>query len=1375
MKKKSQKFREFIMSSNAVNYRDAGIIIEHFNSSVRFYKRFEDVYAAGDEELAAEKLRGAGTYLYQTCEWSLKNYLSRRYDEMYRNCEMTVDEKIKKTDDLSKKNCNLYMLLNEFKEKSIPFYDSVGINCEDILKNAFTINNNPKHNATVPNPTQYKRALGEVRKIIQVYINENAKLEILTDTIYGEENGWYEILEDTNDFSKAYSYILISKKISQINIRGLFSMKWDLVIDMDPATDVSGLAKLFRDYTGGNPWIRLLNNIDSKRKFQNSNITYWVMANGNVDDDNSIVEENKWKARYGRFLEEMLDKYHSAYTKPAKVFIYPIDNEKNLEKMIDAFNTIYEDGEDVDFCVLSSSQEYSKIDVSNFKKSSLEFRDFTENLMVYHEGGRLESMIGKKTIPSLQQEYVDIPESFYEELRDSFEVVYIDIATTEENDAIKTNPREFYQGNVAISWYGIQKNFDVINKDKEIIIDKIKLDMQERGRLLKKVYYEPGIGGTTLLRRIAWELRKLYPTFILEKVNMQTAKNIQKIYDMTHSPIMIFADNNSITIEEVQNLQIELKRMGFAFVICYFERKLKGQVAREGAVYSLVKSFDKSERTQMKDRLQRFITDSRIEDKLSKIVKAERDNEEKLPFIMALYTFDEEFKGVKSYIANFLTMMNEQAQKILFALALADYGNVSMDLQYFVDLFDDESAEEFFIQRAPGINELIKTECIAGKDYVKIKYHLFAVEILRQMSLGREAEEISFTHLVDKILGFIEDSRRNIYLINQDIMSVLRNLFVTRTADVDSEKPAFSPLITKLKEESKAVITSSYDISNDAIIRIFSKLVEVYPEEPHFTAHMARYYFYIERNYAKGFDNINSAIDLSETMNGYIDPLLYHMKAMGYSSRITNTYIKQIYKNMREDNEEENIQIIEQIEEDAGKAFEYFKLVRESNIGIAGHVSEINLCIKISDMAKNTLTETENFVKYITTETGNWVIKYFDRATDLWDECKKLASETNFENLDDIELKLRQLTANLEESISLWENYLKRSFGKNRNQARRLLARAYEKRNVTVIDTEREQENLRRIISLMEENMLEESFQSGNIRIWFDAIKKLNVDNQDAMIMDAIIKLNKWVTLTDSVEAHYYRFILKFIQAIDGSSLAANELPKLLRELKNKSINLYNRTVPQHWLTKSGEGLAALMSNSRSKKNTISEDEMASSMQVLIGRISNNYVNESHAYINYRGVEIYFNPSATKGEIDKSKINQRVKFGVGFSYDGPRAYNSSIKLLGNDEKEDAIRELTYGMSVKCEVIKNILHFVQIRIIGYDVKGSIHISELLPPYSDENRPKVGTVMDIKLLNEKFDNKTQKKLWVATMRNDNVTLDIAESETDIKKALKKIKLQ
>lgn len=387
---------------------------------------------------------------------------------------------------------------------------------------------------------------------------------------------------------------------------------------------------------------------------------------------------------------------------------------------------------------------------------------------------------------------------------------------------------------------------------------------------------------------------------------------------------------------------------------------------------------------------------------------------------------------------------------------------------------------------------------------------------------------------------------------------------------------------------------------------------------------------------------------------------------------------------------------------------------------------------------------------------------------ELWDECKKIALESNYADLDNIETRLASLTASLEDSISLWEDYLQRAEGRNKLQARRILARAYSKRSQKHNVSE-SQEDLRHIVELMEENMIEETQHSGNIRLWFEAIMKLQYDNQETLIMDAIIKLDRWVAISDSVEAHYYRFVLKFIQAVNGSELAKSDLPKLLRELKSKSNTLFNRTATQHWLTMDDGGKWTLMTNSRSKKDSVAEEKMASCMKMMNGRISNNYVNESHAYIVCQGVEVYFNPSATKGEINKSKINQRVKFGIGFSYDGPRAFNSSIKVVTGEEAQVVDRKIESGMVVKCEVIKNVAYFTRVRIIGFSQEGSIHIDQLISPFSAEKRPETGTVFDCLVLYEKFDVRNQKNFWMLTMNldgeNDN------DGDNELTRAMKK----
>ena len=1369
-KKKTDRYAQFKNRTNSSNYRDSKAVIDQFNKSVREYKRFSEVFNGGDEDLAASKLHDAGTDLYMCCEWALKNYLFRRYNEQLKLGEIPPHAREYKINGLSAKTATIKYLLEELEDIGIPSPNNIGINVSRIVHNAKVVNNRPKHERTIPDPKLYKESLNEIRRIVKSYVDENAGLELIDDSLYGNGDSWYEILEDTSDFNSAYSYVLITKRIDSLDVSGLFSQKWDLVIDMDPDSEISGLVNRYTNLTGINPRIRLLDGVNSRKKFSFSHIPYWVMANGTSDAPETIVDSKKWGGAHGKYLTTLLEEFHKEYTKPIKAFVYPFDSEKNMQKVVDAFNDVYDSGEEVDFIVLSAEEEYNSIDDENFKIYGLSFEDFSENLDLYNRDNQFIGGIIKHEFPAERGKRILIDESFSTELEDSFDAVYIDIDREDENEPDKCSQSIFYKGIQEISWYGLREHFDVMLPDQKVIEDKINQDMKDRGRLLGKVYYVPGIGGTTLMRRLAWEYRESYPTLILNRLNEQTGKNLQKIYDLTHSPILVFADNNRIEFEEVKNLQIELKKMGFAFVICYFERKLKGiKDNNGGSTYTIVHDFGAREARQMLRKLQAIIDDENQKKTLDEYVECTNDSMDRLPFVLSMYAFEKDFKGIKPFIANFLEKMNDQSKKILFALAIADYGNVSIDTQYFMDLFDDESADQFLLEDSPGINELVREEDNSGKSRIRLRHHLFGEEILKQLSNGRESVEITFINLVDYILEFIEDSRSNRFNINYDTLNLLRNLFITRKADVDSERPAFSLLITKLRDEHRTIFGSGYDPSTDAIVRIFNKLVEVYPEEPHFTAHLARFYFYIDKNYDKGFHNINAAIELSETENGHVDPLLYHMKAMGYSSRITNVYSIELIRNKREDPNYDLTDIRTKIQEDAENAFKYFKLVRDSNIGVAGHVSDINLCIHIANLAKNLLEDEQDFTEYLASNNGRWAMIYIDRAETLWEECKQVASDSVYEDLDGIEERLRALTASLEDSIAIWKRYIENAGNKNCGQARRILARSYMKAAENVKGIEAKKEYYTQVIDLMESNIAEDSYHVGNIRIWFDSIKQIDEDNQDELIQDAIIKLNRWVNITDSVEAHYYRFILKFIQATNGSTLAERELPKLLRELKQKSASKYNRTVPRHWLFKTGNGLNSLIRNNRNRKDAIPEDEMASQMLLLVGRVSNNYVNDSHAYINWRGVEIYFNPSATKGEISKANIGQRVKFGIGFSYDGPRAYNSSIKLLGIDESIEAKRTIESGIVVKCEVTRNVGYYVQVRLIEFSEIGSIHISELMEPYSANNRPQPGTIIEGKVLNKRFDNARHREVWSITMNTKNAEDDYIE-ETAMARALR-----
>lgn len=127
VKKKTDRYIQFRNRTNSANYRDKKAIIDQFNKSVREYKRFSEVYSGGDEELASSKLHNAGTDLYMCCEWALKNYLYRRYDEQLAAHEISLNLKECKVNKLSSKTATIYYLLNELEDVGVPSTTDIGI------------------------------------------------------------------------------------------------------------------------------------------------------------------------------------------------------------------------------------------------------------------------------------------------------------------------------------------------------------------------------------------------------------------------------------------------------------------------------------------------------------------------------------------------------------------------------------------------------------------------------------------------------------------------------------------------------------------------------------------------------------------------------------------------------------------------------------------------------------------------------------------------------------------------------------------------------------------------------------------------------------------------------------------------------------------------------------------------------------------------------------------------------------------------------------------------------------------------------------------------------------------------------------------------
>jgi len=312
-----------------------------------------------------------------------------------------------------------------------------------------------------------------------------------------------------------------------------------------------------------------------------------------------------------------------------------------------------------------------------------------------------------------------IPEEIYQNMREVLELVYEDI----ENDVFdEKDEKKFYRGECKISWNMLYRNCDVRHISEVEIKETIKKSILDNKRSILQIKYEPGVGGTTFLRRLAYLLHNENPTVIVEKYYEKlVAEYIFDIYNRSRRAIAILVDNNNLTSTQVEQLYMELRsNYTFTFQIIYVTRMNEQSSSDEQKRLIL---FNPNQCKEMKMRLEPLIESDTCLNNLEDCINKEPFDEEHKPFILALYAFDENFKGVPNFVRHSMSKLSHDDSDICFVLALSDYANNGVDMQFFRACYTS-SKVRYLRNSNTLLSPLIKVVNDANEkqEYCRIRY-----------------------------------------------------------------------------------------------------------------------------------------------------------------------------------------------------------------------------------------------------------------------------------------------------------------------------------------------------------------------------------------------------------------------------------------------------------------------------------------------------------------------------------------------------------------------------------------------------------------------------------------------------------------------------
>ena len=193
-----------------------------------------------------------------------------------------------------------------------------------------------------------------------------------------------------------------------------------------------------------------------------------------------------------------------------------------------------------------------------------------------------------------------------------------------------------------------------------------------------------------------------------------------------------------------------------------------------------------------------------------------------------------------------------------------------------------------------------------------------------------------------------------------------------------------------------------------------------------------------------------------------------------------------------------------------------------------------------------------------------------------------------------------------------------------------------------------------RIVDLIEDNLREEPASEQNMRIWFRAIR-FSGDQDIDRVLD---RLMTWKVTGDSTDAYYYVYVLHVLKAIDGSVIERERAVELIEQSRARARFNRGRRKSFEWLGK-GDGLRRLIHNTElgDWDDSTGFFTDVTSLARVDGRIQKIERPESGLIeLASCGLSAFFAPAVAGVERGRHE-NARVKFFLGFSYDGLRAWN----------------------------------------------------------------------------------------------------------------------
>ncbi len=1084
---------------------------------------------------------------------------------------------------------------------------------------------------------------------------------------FASPSPWEQYLEQVGHLETAgvRHILLVDAGFGDVagQLAGLGAGPWSAVLDFDPHSDALGVLAHAKANIQQRRVLKLRTKGDPPRGSDLSTRSMtWYFVRGLDGREESMPKSNdtdpraalrEWQRAYGRSLNEEFERW-AAQLSPQDVYVTILWRDAALQpylrNVIEKLDSVFNAGSVVARFVFVTGDATSCLDLASFYMQTNDDAtarpvEMAPDLFARAVEQQVAETVGdpeETIVPAAGGVPLTLERDLANRIAEDVEVVSIGVQSRATDADVGT----FLRGGT-VTWLALDLQKDAQRTITKAVEDAVRSDLgaddsgRRRTRRLN-LYHRPSAGGTTVGRRIAWDFHKQVPTGLLRRFSPNsTVEHLALLNRQTRLPVLLVVDGANITERELDDLFNEARERRLPVVMLNVRRRLERQTRADRA-FDLDSILDPDEVRRFADVLSIDVDSQSRRDELFALASS-HDRTVITPVYFALTAYEDEFRGLDAFVSARIAVLDPQRRDALLFAAIADhYGQRGVPTRALRKLLSLEVREYSDLRRLFGDStaELLIEE---SDTKWRIGHSLIAEQLIRQILSPSEGGDPRAwaNRLADAGVKFIQFCRGSAQtIVSDDMRDLVATVMVAREG---------SELLGTAREGRNRFSRFVDDVPGlQAQHRVLEELVsdDAFSNEHHFWLHLCRLRGMRLQNFDLALEAAERAVDLS----GGRDPLVMHQRGMVRRA--------QIYR-MLDDFGSGRIdpaQLTElaHIAERASADFRESRLLNPENEH--GYISEVQMLLRLLDRGSRGMPVAE-FVQ------SRGVPQYLRDALievqDLLEDVRRLREGRGRSQYEEEQSGLLdRLYGNFDEAIQQFNNLLARE-DVHRPSVRRLIARTYHAR-ARYDWSQIGQKQVDRVVTLLRENIDQEGARERDLRMWMQAIR---FTSRPPTVPAVLEQVEYWRGREDaSIDATYYSYLLNAILAMQGDYAARDVLRVLVDTSRADAPRGHTRRLSYEWIGH-GHGIEQLVHQSRlgDWSGGAGADgfwENARLLRRVSGRVRQIQSFQAGEIELDGGVIAFFVPATVRPRqlIRGEDENRRVEAYVGFSYDGPRAW-----------------------------------------------------------------------------------------------------------------------